>query len=387
MAGEIPMSVKWLVATTDLASVNVSQFCAQHGIGRTAFYEIRKRFEAEGDAGLEPRSRAPKTVANKTPLKIEEQIVRLRKELDGDGLDAGAETIEWHLLKQFESEMVPSPSTIWRILKQRGLVVDDPSKRPSKVWKRFAAERANELFQIDGTDYELATGQIVKIINIIDDGSRYCPASQAHRSESYVAAWSTSCASFVDAGMPARFLSDNGKAFRKLDATLASIGVSMGHSSIYHPQTCGKVERFHQTQAKWLAARPQAQNLAELQGLLDRFRRIYNHDRPHRSIGRNTPAAQWQTMPKTGPTDRPLNLEVPTTTHHSKVAANGAVHASSYRISLGAKHAGQMAWTIITGTRADVFINNQHTRKLTLDPTKVVQPLHSRKGRPRKDTP
>ncbi len=382
------MSVKRLVAAADVSSLNVSQFCVEHGIGRTAFYELRRRSAAEGESGLEPRSRAPKTVANKTPIEVEELIVKLRKQLDDDGLDAGPETIRWHLQRHPDRpEKAPVGATIWRILRARGFIVDDPTKRPSKVWKRFAAERANELSQIDGTDYELASGQIVKIINIIDDGSRYCPASQAHRSGSYVAAWSTLCAAFEDAGMPARFLSDNGKAFRKLDATLASIGVSMGHSSIYHPQTCGKVERFHQTQAKWLAARPEAQNLAELQGLLDQFRHIYNHERPHRGIGRNTPAAQWQAMPKTGPADQPLNLEVPTTTHHSKVAANGAVHASSYRISLGAKHAGQMAWTIITGTRADVFINNQHTRKLTLDPTKVVQPLHPRKGRPRKDTP
>jgi transposase InsO family protein len=383
MAGEIPMSVKRMIALADVSTLNVSGFCAEHGLGRTQFYEVRKRFAAEGEAGLEPRSRAPKTVANKTPVMVEEQIVRLRKQLDEDGLDAGAETIRWHLLRS-SNEVVPSVSTIWRILKQRGFVVDDPSKRPSNVWKRFAAERANELFQIDGTDHLLATGEWAKIINIIDDGSRYCPASQAHPSESYDAVWATVCAGFADVGMPARFLSDNGKAFLKLQATLATLGITMGHSSLYHPQTCGKVERFHQTQAKWLAARPQADNLAELQTLLNAFREIYNHQRPHRGIGRTTPADQWNAMAKSGPADRPLNLEVPTTTHHTKVAANGAVAANSYRISIGAKHAGQMAWTIITGTRADIFINSQHTRTLTLDPTRRVQPLYDRKGHPGK---
>ena len=384
MAGEIPMSVKRLVALADVSLLNASEFCAEHGLGRTQFYEIRKRFAVEGEAGLEPRSRAPKTVANKTPALVEEQIVRLRKQLDEDGLDAGAETIRWHLLRSCD-EAVPSVSTIWRILKHRGFVVDDPSKRPTKTWKRFAAERANELFQIDGTDHQLATGNWVKIINIIDDGSRYCPASQARPSESYDAAWSTACAGFADVGMPARFLSDNSKAFLKLQATLATLRITMGHSSLYHPQTSGKVERFHQTQAKWLAARPQAGNLAELQTLLDTFREIYNHQRPHRGIGRTTPADQWNAMAKSGPADRPLNLEVPTTTHHTKVAANGVVAASSYRISIGAKHAGQMAWTIITGTRADIFINSQHTRTLTLDPTRRVQPLYNRKGHPGKD--
>lgn len=379
------MSVRRAIALADVKALNVTEFCDDHGISRWSFYEIRRRYAVEGEAGLEPRSRAPKSVANKTPPEIENQIVKLRKQLDDDGLDAGAETIQWHLQQDPNLSAVPSPATIWRILKARGFMVDDPSKAPSKKWKSFAAERANELWQIDGTDYQLGTGAKAKIINIIDDGSRFHPAAQAHRSESFDAAWQTVCAGGQNIGFPARFLSDNGKALAKLETPLSELGISMGHSRPFHPQTCGKVERFHQTQAKWLAARPAAETLQELQLLLDEFRDYYNHHRPHRGIGRNTPAQQWAQMPKSGPTDQPLDLARPTALTHSKVATNGVISIGRrYRISVGAKHAGQQATTIATGLNATVFINGTLIRRLTLDPTRRVQPMHPRPGHPGK---
>lgn len=377
------MSLKLLIATAK--PKNVKAFCDEHGISRSWFYEIRSKYEAEGEAGLELRSRAAHTIANKTPVWVEDEIVRVRKELADEGLDAGPETIHWHL-SQVLGEVLPSASTIWRILKDRGMVASDPSKRPNKTWKRFEADRANDLFQIDGTGYELADGTVVKIVNIIDDGSRYCPASQVHESESFDAAWVTLLAAFTVIGMCTTVLSDNAKAYLKLESSLAQLGINKIESSPFHPQTCGKVERFHQTQANWLAARPPAHTIQELQSLVDEFRRIYNYQRPHRANSRrSTPADRWAEMPKAGPRDRPLDLDTPTTTHRTKVAVNGLVHiGKTYSISLGAVHAGQTADTVITGTRADVFINGNHIRNLVLDPTRRVQPLNPKPGRPRK---
>lgn len=379
------MSVRRAIAVADVNELNVSRFCADHGISRWSFYAIRRRYEAEGEAGLRLQSRAPKTVANKTPLRVENQIVRLRKQLADEGFDAGAETIRWHLIQQCnDSTKVPSPATVWRILKARGFIVDDPAKAPNKQWKRFAAERANELWQIDGTDYQLGNGEVIKIINIIDDGSRFHPASQAHCSESFQAAWETMCAGGKNIGLPERVLSDNGKGLCKLEGPLAQVGISMSHSRPFHPQTCGKVERFHQTQAKWLAARPPAQSISQLQPLLDEFRSYYNHQRPHRSIGRRTPATAWNEMAKTGPANQPLDPTIKTLISHTKVAANGAVaFGRSYRISIGAEHAGHQATTIVTGLNATIFINGQLIRRLTLDPTRRVQPIHPKPGRPR----
>ena len=168
------MSVRRLIGEVDVWSVNVSAFCVEHGIGRSSFYAIRRRFAAEGEAGLERRSRAAELIANKTPVETENEIVRLRKRLDDDGLDAGPATIRWHLEQDWDRERpVPSEATIWRILKAGGFIVADPSKRPKRSFRSFAAERANEVWQIDGTTWALADQTEVKIINIIDDGSRF----------------------------------------------------------------------------------------------------------------------------------------------------------------------------------------------------------------------
>src|SRR4051794_23751088 len=113
---EVPMSVRRAIVEVDLASVNVCAFCRDHGISRDTFYEWRRRYAGEGEAGLESRSRAPGRVANRTPVAVEDLIVELRKELDGDGHDAGAITIESWLRRQLPADAVPSPATIWRVL-------------------------------------------------------------------------------------------------------------------------------------------------------------------------------------------------------------------------------------------------------------------------------
>ena len=101
------MSVRRLIVDVDLDGLNVTEFCGQHGVSRWFFYELRKRYAAEGEAGLEPRSRAAKTVANRTPDWIEDLIVEKRKKLDPEW-DAGAATIWSHLHDELSAELVPS---------------------------------------------------------------------------------------------------------------------------------------------------------------------------------------------------------------------------------------------------------------------------------------
>jgi len=379
MAEEIPMSVRRLVAAVDVSTTNVSAFCAEHGLSRWSFYEIRKRVAAEGEAGLVLRSRAPKVVANRTPAHVEDAIVALRKDLIDAGLDAGPATIRWHLTNQLD-EGVPSESTIWRILKVRGFIVPDPSKAP-RGSRSFQAERANEVWQIDGTGWELAGGDEVKIVNTIDDCSRVLISSQAHLAESFDAVWSTVLAGASRWGWPQRFLADNGKANKKLGKPLGELGIEMGHSRPYHPQTCGKVERFHQTLKKWLEKQPLAWDLPGLQSQLDDFADIYNHQRPHRGIGRQIPAQVWHNTPRSGPANSALST--PTTLSERTVNVNGIINASGKRISIGSSYSGQTATTIITGTNGHVFIEGQLIRKLTINPNTTSHPLHPRRGRPK----
>lgn len=376
------MSVRRLIVGVELDGLNVTEFCREHGISTWFFYQVRKRYAAEGEAALEPRSRAPKRVANRTPGWIEDVIVDLRKGRDDAGLDAGPATIWFHLRARLPAEVtVPSESTIWRILTRRGFITPQPNKAPKHAYRAFAAERANECWQLDDIDWELGDGSEVKIVTLIDDCTRLCPGLSAVvtvNAEAAFAAFSTAAEQW---GWPERFLSDNATAYKyTLAAAVGALGVDHRHGRSHHPQTQGKVERFHQTLQKWLRARPRAATLDELQTQLDTFRDTYNNHRPHRAIGRKTPATVYARTPKSGPTDRPLGA--PTSIH--RVTVHGGVcHVNKrYSITIGAVHNAKQATVVITGLSCHIFIAGRLVRHLQLDPTRRYQALYDRPGKP-----
>ena len=380
------MSVRRLIVEVDVTELNVTQFCEEHRISTWMFYDLRKRYREEGEAALEPRSRAPKTVANRTPGWIEDLVVDLRKELTDGGWDAGAATIWVHLKDRLSVEAgpvtVPSEATIWRILTRRGFVTPAPNKAPKHAYRTFSAERGNECWQLDDFEWALADGAMVKVIALIDDCTRFCPGLKAVP----VVNSDTAFGAFADAasrwGWPQRFLSDNAPAYKhSLADAVGVLGVDHRHGRSNHPQTQGKVERLHQTIEKWLNVQPRAGNLNELQTQLDTFTHTYNNQRPHRSLNRRTPASVYAATPKTGPADRPL--ATPTSIYRVTVTG-GACHINRrrYIITVGAAHDGQQATVIITGVTCHIFIAGKLVRNLTLDPTRRYQPLYDRPGRP-----
>lgn len=377
------MSVRRLIVEVDPATMNVAAFCREHGVSTWFFWDLRRRFARDGDAALEPGSRAPHRVANRVPAAMEDEIVAMRKELTELGLDAGPATIGFHLRRRHGKGVVPSDSGIWRVLSRRGFITPDPSKAPKHSGRSFEAERANECWQIDDTSWELADGTPVKIVNVIDDRSRVLVASLAVLACTTAAAFAAFSAGAARWGWPARFLSDNAKAFRDgLAEMLRHLGIGAGHSRPYHPQTCGKVERFHQTLKRYLAAQDPAESIEDLQAQLDAFAELYNHHRPHRSLDRQFPAVVWQRTPKSGPADHPLGA--PTAIHHPVVTAHGTISVGRrYVISLGTAHRGRHVTVVITGLNTHVFADNKLLRALTLDPTRRVQPIHDRPGRPK----
>jgi len=368
------MSVRRLVVEVGTEGLNVRRFCAEHGISTWFFYELRRRFAAGGWRAVEPRSRAPRRVANRTSAMVEDRIVAWRKELTDAGLDAGPATIRFHL-QAVGLERVPSEATIWRVLSRRGFIVPEPAKAPARVPRRFVAERANECWQTDDTTWSLADDTEVKIVNIIDDATRVAIASRV--------VWRATAAAVFDAftdgadqwGWPEWVLCDNAKAHRHgLTDALAALGIRIGHSRPHHPQTCGKVERFHQTLKRYLHAQDRAASLPELQAQLDAFVDVYNHHRPHRSLGRRIPAHVWTTTPRSGPAHQPL--DTPTRIHRVRVANNGVAAAGqNIQITLGRRHAHRDAVIIITALACHVFIDGQLARHLTIDPTRRNQPL------------
>ena len=278
--------------------------------------------------------------------------MRLRKELAGQGLDAGPDTIAWHL--QHHHRIQVSPATISRYLTRAGLVTPEPRKRPRSSYLRFEAEQPNECWQADFTHYPLADGTGTEILTWLDDHSRYTISVTAHTRVTGPIVVSTFRAAVAAHGAPASTLTDNGMVFTTrlsggkggrngLETELRRLGVKQKNGKPNHPQTQGKVERFQQTLKNWLAAQhPQPATLTGLQTCLDTFTSIYNHQRPHRSLPhRATPATAYQARPKATPGDRATDTHDRVRT--DRLDTNGCVtlrvHGRLHHIGIGRTHA------------------------------------------------
>ena len=360
----------------------VGELARSHGVHRSWLYKLLARYRTGGEAALVPRSRRPHRSPSAMGPQIEAAIVRLRAELLRQGLDAGALTIQWHLERERGS--VPSASSIMRVLRRRGLVIPQPRKRPRSSLIRFQAALPNELWQTDATHWSLADGSAVEILNVIDDHSRLLVAARALRTvkaADVVAAFHHAAARI---GYPAALLSDNAAVFSGasrggkvlLETELERLGILGKHSRPYHPQTCGKVERFHQTQKRWLAAQPAAASLEELRSQLDRLRIQYNQLRPHRALGRRTPQDVFDSRVKAGPGSAvaPVHYRV----RYDTVDRNGKVtlryDSRLHHIGLGARHRGK-AIVLFVADR-DIRIvdaDGELLRELVLDPTRDYQ--------------
>src|SRR5205085_668951 len=156
------------------------EVAADHDVSRSWLYELLARYREHGEEGLRPQSRRPQSSPTRVRPALEEEIVALRKSLADQGLDAGAQTIHYHLGRRHR-KAVPSVATIWRVLKHRGFVTPQPHKRPRSSWRRFQAELPNECWQADTTHWTLADGSDVEVLNILDDHSRLLVASRASR--------------------------------------------------------------------------------------------------------------------------------------------------------------------------------------------------------------
>jgi transposase InsO family protein len=366
----------------------VAEVAASYGVHRAWVYRLVARYRAEGEAAFEPRSKRPRSSPTATPQPVIDHVLALRKTLSEQGLDAGPHTIAWHLTQE---HLTVSTATISRILTRHGAVVPDPGKRPKSSYRRFEADLPNQTWQSDFTHWTLADGRDVEILNWLDDHSRYLLAATCHRPVTGPVVLTQFRAVVAAHGAPASVLTDNGLVYttrfaggRRGHATrngfeteLARLGIQQKNSSPNHPQTCGKVERLHQTLKKWLGKQPQARSLAELQAQLDTFRDHYNQRRPHRALNRRTPAAAYTARPKATPTGV-------TTTHdrvrRDRIDDTGAVtiryHGRLHHIGIGRTHARTHVLLLIQDLHVRVVAaqTGELLRELVLDPTRDYQP-------------
>lgn len=381
-----------------------TQVAARYGVHRSWVYRLKARYEVEGEAAFEPRSRRPHTSPTSTPSEHVDLVLALRKELAQSGHDAGPDTICWHLVQHHG--VVVSRATVHRILTRHGLITPEPRKRPKSSYIRFEAEQPNETWQSDFTHYPLTDIRRfphgVEILTWLDDHSRYALHISAHVRVSAHDVLDGFTKAAGQHGYPASTLTDNGMVYTvrfaggkggrtKLEVELRRLGITQKNSRPAHPTTCGKVERFQQTMKNWLRAQPdQPATLEQLQALLDRFRVEYNTERPHRSLEhRATPAAAYQARPKATPsTDR--SRETHDRVRTDKIDRVGTVtlrhNGRLHHIGVGRTHAGTYVRLLVQDL--DITIINATTgeilRELVLDPTRDYQPTRAPKGPTRK---
>ena len=364
-----------------------SEVARDYEVSRWWVQQLVRRYETAGSAAFTPRSRRPHTNPHAITAELEDKIVRLRKTLDKAGFDAGAATITEHLARDPAVAKVPATSTIWRILKRRGFVVAQPQKRPRCSWKRFQAELPNQLWQADVTHWRLADHTQVEILDILDDHSRVALASHARAVTTGPDVVDTFVAAFTRWGTPAGVLTDNAAIFTAkqrgegrtaLEITLGELGIKHSRSRPYHPQTCGKVERYHQTLKKYLRAQPAAATLTALQHQIDAFLAYYNSTRPHRALHRRTPVEAFNDRPKAFPTGYqiPPHYRV----RHDKIDAAGVItirhNSRLHHIGLSKRRRGTKVTVLINDRDIRVLDHTTGTllRKLILDPTRDYQP-------------
>jgi len=376
---------RFLIETHLRTGRPIKQLARAHGVSSSWLFKLLGRYRIEGESGLEPRSRRPKTSPWRICDLFEDEIVAMRKELLDDGLDAGAETIRYHLAKRHKS--MPSVSTIWRVLKARGFVTPQPHKRPKSSYVRFCAELPNQCWQADVTHVQLESGEVFEVLNIIDDHSRLCVASRAMvrvKASDVIRVLHTSAEKW---GYPASFLSDNGLIFTAqqryglagaFEQELFALGITSKHSRPYHPQTCGKVERLHQTIKKFLAAQEGVVTKKQLQRELDRFVAYYNNVRPHRSIGRRTPGSVYGAREKACPSGAVVQTDG-RRLRFDKVDKTGAVtlryRGRLHHIGIGAAFRGWRIAMLIDGRNIEIVgLDGSPLRRLVLNPARDYQP-------------
>lgn len=378
-----------------------AEVALNYGVSKGWVSKLVARYRAEGEAAFEPRSRRPKRSPQALGPEVVELIIELRKTLTAQGLDAGCDTIAWHLKHHHQIRV--STATIHRYLTDAGLVTPEPKKKPKSSYVRFEADQPNECWQSDFTHWALASGADVEILVWLDDHSRYALSVTAHQPVTGPIVVNTFTTAIENHGPPASTLTDNGLVYttrfagrgggrNAFETELAARHITQKNSRPNHPTTCGKVERFHQTLKKHLRTQPPATTIAELQAQLDTFVDTYNHHRPHRSLPhRATPATTYNARPKAAPT-----TTAPTAHHrirHDLVDPYGKVSLRHdgclHHIGIGRTHAR----TPVTLLIADLDIRVIHAatgellRHLTLDPTHDYQPTGKPPGPTRPEKP
>jgi len=286
------------------SEVSFAELCRRFGISRKTGYKWFNVYRCAGPDGLGDRSRVPASSPSQTSEAMETEVCDLRQKHPA----WGGRKIKRRLL-DLGHVGVPAASTITGILRRHGLI--EPAESQAGGYTSFEAEAPNDLWQMDFKGwFDTGTGRCDPF-DVLDDHSRFNLVLRAGADQQRSTVIAALSDTFVTFGMPKRILCDNGPpwgntqpGFRWTELTvwLLDLGVGVSHSRPMHPQTLGKDERFHRTMdLEVISTRSAWDSHQQVQEAFDRWRGVYNHERPHDSLNGDVPASRYRPSPRSIP--------------------------------------------------------------------------------------
>lgn len=349
--------------------VNMQKLCTEFGITRKTGYALKKRYLEEGEKALEPLSRQPHSCPHRTTETVENIILATRDKHP----KWGGVKIQSYLLKQ--GYAMPSVKTVNRILKRHGRVcIEESLKR--KAFIRFEHEHPNDLWQMDFKgNFKLTDGKRCHPLTLLDDHSRFSLGIRACSHETIDTVKIELERIFRTYGLPKRMTMDNGTPWgysgnqkhTRLTAWLIKQGITVSHSRPYHPQTQGKLERFHRTLKLELLEEYNFSDFNNAQEGFDWWREMYNEDRPHEAIGLAVPSERYKVSeleyienPKAYVYDSHLEVR--------KVGQKGNISYKGHRYTIGEAFSGHYIGLKATSEDGifDVYFCHQKVIKINL---------------------
>jgi transposase InsO family protein len=277
------------------AGANMAELCRRFRVSRKTGYKWRERFVSGGPAALEDRPRRPRHSPKRTPARVRSAVIELRRRRHWGGRKIH------HRLHALGHRHVPAPSTISGILKRHGLI-DPAESLKHQPLRRFERAQPNELWQMDFKGHFAIGSGRCHPLTVLDDHSRYSMAVRACGNERGATVQQELTATFRRYGLPEQMLMDNGSPWGSdaehvltpLTLWLIRLGIRVAHIRPYHPQTQGKDERFHRSLETEVIQRRWFRDLPQCQRHFDRWRDIYNLERPHESLQMQVPAQRYR---------------------------------------------------------------------------------------------
>lgn len=318
------------------------ELCTSFGISRKTGYKYLRKYQENGLAGLKENSRRPKTSPNKTSVNIEEIVIQVRLSHPA----WSGEKISRYLQNKGYINL-PTEKTMNRIIKRHGLITTEESEKHTP-WKRFEHEHPNDLWQMDFKGhFGIETGRCHPL-TLLDDHSRFSLLLKACDNEREITVKQALTDTFLEYGLPLRMTMDNGAPWgtshtirhTTLTAWLIRLGIFVTYSRPRHPQTQGKLERFHRTLKTELLSRFIFKNLEETQRGFNWWRKIYNEERPHAAINHAVPLNRYQHSIRSFPKTLP-DIEYSNDMIVKRVQRNGEMSHKGKLYRIGAAFGGQ----------------------------------------------